>query len=75
MIHVMHKILVHHIKFIQQDNQNCIDLLSVMTSVMRDIGFNYETDTGNPNTSGCKTAPTLQHKLSKDLIFRKKYVS
>ncbi|XP_062611735.1 uncharacterized protein LOC134273555 [Saccostrea cucullata] len=73
MIHVMHGIMVKHIEFIGQDRRNCLDFLSVMTCVMRFIGFYYETDTGKPNTSGFKTAPTMQHKLSKDLIFRNKY--
>ncbi|XP_056017527.1 uncharacterized protein LOC125669447 isoform X2 [Ostrea edulis] len=75
MIHVMHRIMVQHVEFIQKDKENCLDFLSVMTNVMRHIGFYFETDTGNPNTSGYKAAPTLQHKLSKDLIFRNKYVS
>ncbi|XP_061175581.1 uncharacterized protein LOC133184508 [Saccostrea echinata] len=73
MIHEMHRIMEKYIEFIGQDRRNCLDFLSVMTCVMRVIGFYYETDTGNPNTSGLKTAPTMQHKLSKDLIFRNKY--
>lgn len=69
----MHEVMVKHIVHIRKDPMNCIDFLSVMTFTMYNIAIHYETNTGEPSTSGFKTAPTLQHKLSYDLIFRNKY--
>lgn len=75
LLHVTHEIMSEHIDIIGKNPQNSFDFLSVMTYVMHKIGVDFETDTEDPLTSGLKTAPTLQHKLSKDLIFRKKYIS
>ena len=74
LLHVMHGIMAKHIQFIGQHNDNCLDFLLVMTQVMDHICVHFESNTGSPTTSGLKTAPTLQHKLSNDLIFRNKYI-
>ena len=74
LLHAMHGIMAKHIQFIGQHNDNCLDFLLVMTQVMDHICVHFESNTGSPTTSGLKTAPTLQHKLSNDLIFRNKYI-
>nr|XP_022319489.1 uncharacterized protein LOC111122170 isoform X3 [Crassostrea virginica] len=74
LLHVMHGFMAKHIQHIRQHNDNCLDFLLVMTQVMDHICVHFETNTGSPTTSGLKTAPTLQHKLSNDLIFRNKYI-
>uniref|UniRef100_K1QS68 Uncharacterized protein n=1 Tax=Magallana gigas TaxID=29159 RepID=K1QS68_MAGGI len=73
LVNAMHEVMVKHIVHIRENPMNCIDFLSVMTFTMYNIAIHYETNTGEPSTSGFKTAPTLQHKLSYDLIFRNKY--